>query len=469
MALLMIFALAGCGGNKREIVQLTLSTEDSEAILAAAGIRLPDVEDAQGANSVPKWFHWHDPFHNYAEDEIVSTGFWTFREKYGGDVEWIETTFDNYDTDLVNHILSDTSPDFTAGSYPNPAIKGVIVPVNDYIDYDDPLWNGVKDFVLKYCTLGENIYSLCTDITFGQVCAYNRRVVSEWGFDDPATLYYNDEWTWDVFYEMCIEFNDPDEDRYALDGWSYMNGIMDSSGAQVVYYDTEQAKFVANADDPRLERAAQVLYDLSKNDCIFPWWDRGWALRDGIEGGGMREGLCLFHIRDTYVFTGPVDEMSNIWGDISAGELMFVPVPRDPNGDGKYYLNCNPGGYALVKGGANHAGAALLAQCERFKVIDPTVISFDRRQLEETYLWTDEMLAMWDECYRIANATDGTIFSYYLGDKLDGAVGSFIGTYHSSNASSWAQLKEKNTEALIYHTDKLNEKIAEIIAAGGVL
>ena len=41
LALVLIFALVGCGKQKREIVKLTLSTEDSEAILAAAGIRLP--------------------------------------------------------------------------------------------------------------------------------------------------------------------------------------------------------------------------------------------------------------------------------------------------------------------------------------------------------------------------------------------------------------------------------------------
>ncbi len=468
LAVLMIFALVGCKSNKREIVKLTLSTEDSEAILAAAGIRLPDASVAKGANSTVKWFHWNDEFHNYADDEIVQTGFWTFQEKYGGEVEWIETTYNTYDDDMANLILSGNSPDFTGsgtGVYPGNALKGVFAPVNDYIDYDDPLWNGVKDFVLQYCTLGSNIYSICTDINFGQVCAYNRRVVEEWGFDDPATLYYNDEWTWDVFYDMCADFNDPDSDRYAIDGWSHGLGILNSSGAQLVHYDTEEAKFVTNIDDPRLERAAQVLYDLCKNECIYPWWNNGYNLRNGVEGGGMKEGLCLFHIRGTYVFTGPVDEMSNIWGDISAGELMFCPAPRDPNGDGKYYIDCDPAGYALIKGGDNHDGVALLGACERFKIIDPTVISFDERQLRETYLWTDEMLEMWDECERIATESDATVFAYNLGDKLNSYVGTMQSCWHGGpDVSTWAQLKENNSEAIEYFTDKLNEQIAELIA-----
>ena len=47
LALIMVAALVGCGKKKRQPITLTLSTEDSEAILNAAGIRLPPVEEAQ--------------------------------------------------------------------------------------------------------------------------------------------------------------------------------------------------------------------------------------------------------------------------------------------------------------------------------------------------------------------------------------------------------------------------------------
>jgi hypothetical protein len=56
LAVMMITALVGCGKGKREVVQLTLSTEDAEAILRAAGIVLPDPETAARANSVVQCF-----------------------------------------------------------------------------------------------------------------------------------------------------------------------------------------------------------------------------------------------------------------------------------------------------------------------------------------------------------------------------------------------------------------------------
>lgn len=41
LVVVLVFALVGCGKNKKQIIELTLSTEDSEAIMAAAGIMLP--------------------------------------------------------------------------------------------------------------------------------------------------------------------------------------------------------------------------------------------------------------------------------------------------------------------------------------------------------------------------------------------------------------------------------------------
>ena len=468
LALLMIFTLVGCGKKKRQIIKLTLSTEDSEAILAAAGIRLPDAADTVASGSTIKWFAWYDGFHNYAEDEIVNTGFFTFTEKYGCEIEWLECTWDKRFDDLANLILGGTPPDFYPGNsetFPNYAIKGMFAPVDDYVDYDDPLWNAMKGFADTYFNLGGKHYMICTDSSFGNVCAYNRRVMDEWGYDDPAELYFNDEWTWDIFYEMCVDFSDPDEDRYALDSWAYSEAIMDSSGATVVNLDTESGKFVSNLDDPRLERAANLLYDLTKNECCYPKWKNGHKLRNDVNGGGIKEGLGLFWLSPSFVFTGPLDEMSAIWGDIEGGELMFVPLPRDNNGDGTYYIATSPSGYCIVQGAENPEGVALFAACERFKIIDPTVVSIDRKQLEETYKWSDEMLAMWDICYELCNNSEVAIIKYGegYGSKLYSSINALENLAHRdiSETITWAQGKEKHGDSLSYYIDELNKDILE--------
>ena len=468
LILVTVFVMVGCGKEKRQIIKLTLSTEDSEAILAAAGIMLPDAETAAGANSTIKWLSWFDQFHNYSEDEVVNTGYFTFTEKYGGEVEWIECDYFERMNDLANLVLAGNPPDFTpfgtnsTAVYPMACIKGQYQPIDDYIDYDDPLWAGMKE-TADYFVLNGQHYGIIFDLGVANVVPYNRRVIEEWGFDDPAELYANDEWTWDVFYEMCMEFSDGDENRYALDGYAYAGALVESTGQQMLQVD-ENGVFYSNLDSPEIERAQNLIYELKRNDCIYPIWNNGWALRGGeeIEGIGIKDGLTLFWLRGTWAFTAPVAEINQVWGDIEAGELMFAPLPRDPQGDGVYYECSTISAYGMVKDCKNPDGVALLAACNRFKIVDPTVVRIDRKQLEEVYKWNQEMLEMWDTCREIALANQRIDLTGNLPDGLQNTINNLgNGIIRNTTPSTWAQLKEQNQESFDYYIDELNSLISE--------
>ena len=468
LAAMMVLAVVGCGKEKRQPIKLTLSTEDSEAILRAAGIMLPDAESAPGANTVVKYFSWVDYLQNYSEDEIVNTGYFTFQEKYGGSIEWIETTYEDKSNDLANLLLAGTPPDCTLTGtsnfavFPMDCIKGQYQPVDQWIDYTDPLWADMAD-AAEYFTLGGGHFSIVTDLTYKDVVPYNRRVIEEWGFDDPAELYANDEWTWDVFYEMCMEFSDGDENRYALDGYAYAGALVESTGQQMLQID-ENGVFYSNIDSPEIERAQNLIYDLAKNDCKYHEGTSMWALRNNATfGSGVKDGLCLFWICDRDDgFRLPVEEMNNIWGDIEAGELMFAPLPRDPQGDGVYYECSTISAYGMVKDCKNPDGVALLAACNRFKIVDPTVVRIDRKQLEEVYKWNQEMLEMWDTCREIALANQRIDLTGNLPDGLQNTINNLgNGIIRNTTPSTWAQLKEQNQESFNYYIDELNSLISE--------
>ena len=451
---------------KRQPIQLTLSTEDSEAILAAAGIRLPPEEEAPGAGTNVLWYSWYDPLENYNEDEIVNTGNWTFKQKYHGTVQWVECVYENYYDDLANLLTGGTPPDATQATvgvmalYPMNCIKEMIQPVDQWIDFDDPLWEAMKPVADNF-VLGGKHYHIVTDISFNNVVVYNRRVIDEWGFEDPAQLYWNDEWTWDEFYDMCMDFTDADADRFALDGYAYAGGLLESTGDLFFGLDPDTGKFYANLDSPAIERSQDLIYNLVKNGCCYQ--RGGWALREPGFGAGMNEGLCLFYIIATWGFTGRVDDISPIWGDVSQGEVMFAPLPRDPQGDGVYYMRSGISGYSIISNSGNPEGVALLAACERFKIVDPTVISIDKKQLKEIYLWTDEMLEMYDECYRLAAANPVMDINNNLPSNLGDALGALQnGIIHGgSEPASWAQQKEKYAEQIGYYVDELNAMIED--------
>lgn len=472
LAVIMIAALAGCGSKKRQPIELTLSTEDSEAILLAAGVRLPDISETPAANSTIQFFSWFDPINNYTEDQVVNTGYWTFREKYNGHVDYIECTYDTRYDELANLIMAATSPDFfpagvsSEATFPMYCVKNTFIPVNDYIDYTDPLWEGMAEPADAF-TLAGKCFAFITDVTFRNICPYNRRVISEWGFDDPADLYANDEWTWDVFYDMCIEFSDPEADRYALDGYAY-NGalVQEASGAKFVEKN-DDGQYISNLDDPILEQANQLIYDLVKNDCVYHEGTSYWAGRDNhTDGAGVKDGKCLFYITYFTSIQDTVDNISAVWGDVTQGELMFVPLPRNDRGDGEYYLASIPSGYMLIQGAKNPEGVALYAACERFKIIDPTVERIDRQQLRDKYLWTEEMLEMYDECREIILKNT---YMYYNGnfiDQLNTAYNHFRDDIARGGATTtWAQLKEQYSESFEYYLEEQNNEIANYIAA----
>ena len=262
---------------------------------------------------------------------------------------------------------------------------------------------------------------------------------------------------------MCIEFSDVDADRFALDGWTWDSAIMASCGTNIIAYNPATGLFESRIDDPRPQQAADIVYNLCKNECVYPLWQRGWKLRNEVDGGGMNEGKLLFYIEGSWAFTGPVEEISAVWGDVTQNEIMFVPVPRNDNGDGRYYLEATQTAYCIVAGCDNPEGVALLASCERFKQVDPTVIDIDRKQLKETYLWTDEMLEMYDTCMELVSYGDVAIIDYYdgVGKNLDDAASKFQSFARSSNVSSWAQIKENNQDKFNYYLEELNKTLAE--------
>lgn len=469
LAILTLAAVTGCGKKKRVPVELTLSTEDSEAILRAAGVTLPDAETAPGAGTMVQWFGWSDPYQAYSESEIVNTGFWTFKEKYNCTFDFVETTFQNNQDDLANLIMAGTPPDCMTGgtnstaSFPMKAIKGVSQAVDPYINYDDPLWSPMKSIAENFVINGKH-YQICMQTKPANVVVYNRRVVGEWGFDEPAELYYNDEWTWDKFFDMCVEFSDPDADRFALDGYAWAGMFTESTGQMFLMRDPDNGyKYYSNLDSPEIERGMQYLYDLIKNSCTYA--QGGWTPRDDTFGAGMKEGKCLFYVIGESFFQHPVDEVEAIWGDMHQGEIMFAPLPRDENGDGNYYISSSfedvKGSMILINGAKNPEGAALLAACVRFKVIDPTVIAINNRMLKDTYLWTDEMLEMSDECKRIADEHIVFDASGNLPDNLQ-QVHSRLGdsiAHGGREPSSWAQLKEQYAETFEYYIEELNASL----------
>ena len=149
--------------------------------------------DGELENKTIKWFSFYDPFHATTSGNTKAISLELFEEKYGGEIEYIQTTWANRFNDLSTKIVGGEGIDFIAGgdldSFPKGVTNGMFESVDEYVDYDSDLWTNVKS-LNDYFELNGKHYLIATQATTGQVVYYNRQTIESFGLDDPADLLY---------------------------------------------------------------------------------------------------------------------------------------------------------------------------------------------------------------------------------------------------------------------------------------
>ncbi len=320
-----------------------------------------------------------------------------FEEKYGGKVEWIQCEHNERYEKLAQMIDSGDGVDFFyAGdmdAFPKGAIKGMFAPVDDYIDFDSPLWEYVKD-VNDSLMWNDSHYCVVTQTTGDKVaCVYNKKTVEEAGLTDPAELYANGQWTWDTFHDMLKKFVDVDNQKFGIDGWWYEFGLMATTGIPAI--ELNDGKLISNIAEPAMERVQNFMYDLNSSGSIaIGVGDYGWDAHPEYIG----EGKLLFYPVGLYEFY--MDSAS--WKKKYGEDVGFVPMPKDPESD-EYYVPVGMEGYCFVKGGQNPEGVARYLDCKRFAIMDEDTSILGDQQFRDDFGWTEEMIEMKKEMQELAD------------------------------------------------------------------
>lgn len=326
----------------------------------------------------------------------VPTDLAVFQERYGGSVKYYKCTFENRYEKLAEYINSDEGIDFFYGgnldAFPNGAIKKTFVPIDDYIDFDSPLWEDVKDVNDSFMWDGKH-YMAGVQTTGDQVAViYNRKTVAEAGLDDPADLYARGEWTWDTFEDMLEQYVDSSKQKYGIDGWWFEFGLMNTIGIPPV--SLENGKLVSNIGAPAMERVQNWMYGLSQNGYVaIGGEDLGWKEQPAYIG----EGKTLFYPSGLYELYKSRSQWSKTFGN----DAFFVPMPKDPKAD-EYYVPTGIEAYMFVNGGSNPEGVAKYLDCKRFTLLDEDTKALADEQFIEDYGWSQEMLDMKESMQELA-------------------------------------------------------------------
>lgn len=326
-------------------------------------------------------------------------------------------------------------------------------PIDDIIDLDSELWAPTKELCDMFVYGGQH-YVAAIEAMPTYACVYNKTTITENGFDDPAELYWNGEWDWDVFTEMCEDFTDADQEKYALDGYWYANALSETSGVPLI--GMEDGKVVQNLDDPAIERVQERMYNLQRNNVVFPRSENGWDTRgDGADGEGLGTYLTLFIPIGLYALEQPVASRETFG---LPEEIMFVPMPKEPDSD-VTYCSAKIHGYLICSGAPNTEGVAAFLACEQV-----TNQAEDLQQIEtdtfiNEYEWTEEMIEMRNELYRLAAENPVIDLQRGVSDELKKQMESLSQATMITGgaATTWAAARDEYEGAVQYLVDEANE------------
>ncbi|MCM1330517.1 MAG: extracellular solute-binding protein [Ruminococcus sp.] len=468
VALSSVMSLAACGDGGSDstpetttttaitvaINSETLAAEEQQQVADAASL-LPDVELE---NKNIKWFSFYDPFHPTTSGNTKSISLELFEEKYDGTIEYIPTEWGKRFDDLSINIMGGTGIDFIAGgdldSFPRGVPIGQFETYDEYVDFDSELWSTVKKANDMFVINGGH-YLMITQVTGGSIVVYNRQTIENYGFDDPAELFANGEWTWSAFKNMLTEFVDNDEGRYGLDGWFNEKPLMLSGGVPPL--ELRDGKLVSNLYDERLEKAMNFMYDLNKNGLVLDKNIMGWNVHPEFIG----QGTEIFYIDGTHVLESAPEIWTETYG--AAEDVMFVPIPKMDDSD-TYYINAGMEAFMLCKGAQNPEGVARFMECCIAAALDENAAAIADRKSKEDYGWSDEMIEMKHTIAQMAK--ENPVYSIHTG------VGSELSSMLDSGdqgirapfyGTEWATVRESLADATDTYIEEFN---ASLEAAG---
>ena len=459
-ALSFCLSAAACGSDSSSTAGGTTTTTTAsyitmnESQAAAVSEAAQDLEKKELANKEIKFLaHWDI---NPSEGNPIGADLQMFKDVYDGYITYMSSTWETRYTDLATAVASGDSPDFFSAmdmdGFPKGALKAMFEPVDDYVKLDSELWAPAKSVNDVFVFKGKH-YLAAIQASPDIVCVYNTKTIADHQYDDPATLYYNGEWTFDKFADMCNDFTDAENELYGLDGWWYSASLGHMAGKAMI--ELQNGEIVNNLDDPDIAKVQEQLYErIGKPQVMYDLAANGWSIRGGTNGQGVGSYETLFYPIGLWGIEGMPDAVT-AFGDVEAGEIMFCPMPKF-TADSKHYMTARVDGYFLCKGAPNPEGFAAFMDCRMATKTKLQDLSDETHG--ENYKWNEDMINMLHECYKVVNENPVFNFTSGVSDDLSAAMQNITqGTMLTGgNVKSWTEIVESEKESVDFWIEDAN-------------
>ncbi len=280
---------------------------------------------------------------------------------------------------LVSMHMSDEAPDvyeFTNQDYPSLLYKGILAPLDDLMNLDDPIFVDEKPYIEGMRWDGKCY--LIPNIGTERDLWVNKQILIDAGIPEsewPNAQYKAGTWTWDAFIDIVKRVSDADNGIY---GTIYDTNLHTAwpASAGVDFVKLTETGFVGNAKDPDVTRAMTVYKEIYTNPNYVP-------IKSGESGLELfkRGKICMWY----HDIAQTKDEV--LAEQYTNGDIFFTAFPRDPKLDTHYRMGDIFG--KSIPNSAKHKNGAVAYILAEFAsdYYQAQINAIDK----ETYSWDEEL------------------------------------------------------------------------------
>ena len=276
-----------------------------------------------------------------------------FKKEFGITFKEIIQPYDQYWEQLATLKASGQSPDLVDLPnwmfYPHPITQNLIQPLDEFVDFSNPIWNDTKN--LRTMTQWKGKTYIPFQEEYLESCLFfNKRIFKDNGLKDPQYYYEKDQWTIDKLEELAVELTEKDPSTGETTRWGFAMQHCDllvSTGLNLVDSDGKGG-YINNLKNAKVAKIMNLLYDLGAAGTNSYYID---DLRSGFASGKI-----AMVTTETYSITQSFNKLR------LKGDLGWVPMPKiDDKGEYYWQTSFDPG-YGIAVGAKNTQEAALFIE-----------------------------------------------------------------------------------------------------------
>lgn len=266
--------------------------------------------------------------------------------------------------------------------------------------YKDILSAEGSDIVktLRFTTDGKSYLFGGNSIELGAYAlGYNKKLINQYGLDDPYELYMNNTWTWDAWLEMMKTITQDTDGDGATDQWGWrgawtnmLSQLLFSNGATIASIEADESGYITEQlTSKETTEALNFLYDMYQvhkvsfwdADCDADWNDNVYAWAQGNIG---------FWLSAAWI-TSEADKDQLLFEDMG-----MVNWPVGPSGDASTNasINSTTGTYFMIPTGVENPALVYCVMYDYFNWYDNDLTLRDDPSWFEEWTYTEENFEM---------------------------------------------------------------------------